>query len=270
MSEVLAERPRVGLLNLMPAEVLPKTEHQWRDSFGSLAEIVLLRFDNDPRRQGYGSAQFIDEYKPISDVADTLDGLIVTGANLERDVDDSPFPFDKIHYIEQLRDVIDWAEDNTRLAVYSCLASHIVLDYVFGLQRDILPRKVFGVLCHDSIEDDPLTRGIEAPFRAPHSRWGNIPAKLLRDAGVEVLAEGFESGWLLASYRHSGGTTVLIQGHPEYERDDLAVEYERDAAAGQAMPESYFPGNDTSQTPRYEWHQVRQQLFTNLAGLLNT
>ena len=40
MSQISADCPRIGLLNLMPAPALPKTEHQWRDGFMGLADVV--------------------------------------------------------------------------------------------------------------------------------------------------------------------------------------------------------------------------------------
>ncbi len=267
MSETLAiDRPRLGLLNLMSSPVFVKTEHQWRDGFRGLADVVPVRFDEDPRHHN-GSSQCLQGYAPISEVADGLDGLIVTGANLERQPDGSPFPFTDIRYIGQLRDVVDWAESQTRLTVYSCLASHIALDHLFGIKRDILPQKVFGVFCHEAV-DAPLTRGLEWPLQSPHSRWGNVPAKLLRDAGVEVLAEGFEPGWLLAERQRSTGTTVFLQGHPEYERDDLAAEYRRDRVHGQAVPHKYYPQDDPSRVPAYAWHRTTTQLFRNLTACI--
>ena len=266
MSEPLGESPRIGLLNLMPAPALPKTEHQWRDGFMGLAEIVPVRFDQDPRVSGCRTSQLISEHVPMGEVQDTLDGLIVTGANLEVRPDGSPLPFDDIEYIAQLREVIDWAETHTRLTVYSCLASHVALDHMFGLQRDITDDKTFGVFCHDVRAESALTEGLSGPVRSPHSRWGDIPAKLLEDAGVDVLLEGFESGWLLAEQRRPGGATVFLQGHPEYERDDLAAEFCRDAGSGQVVPQNYFPGNNPANTPSYSWHEDRHQLFTNLGS----
>lgn len=264
MSEPLGESPRIGLLNLMPAPALPKTEHQWRDGFMGLAEIVPVRFDDDPRVSGCRTSQLIGEHETISDVQDSLDGLVVTGANLEVTAHGLPLPFDDIEYIAQLREVIDWAETHTKLTVYSCLASHVALDHMFGLERDVADDKTFGVFCHDVRVESALTDGLSGPVRSPHSRWGDIPAKLLEDVGVDVLLEGFEPGWLLAEKRRPGGTTVFLQGHPEYERDDLAGEYRRDAGSGQAIPQNYFPDNNPSNTPNYSWHEDRHQLFTNL------
>lgn len=267
MSEVLGDCPRIGLLNLMPAPALPKTEHQWRDAFRLAADIVPVRFDDDPRKDGCRSADLLDEYEALADVQDSLDGLVITGANLEVLPDGSPLPFEDIEYIVQLREAINWAEENTKLTVYSCLASHIALNHLFDIHRDIQSEKVFGVFCHDIVQSSSLTDGLTGVIRSPHSRWGHVPAKLLNDAGIEVLVEGFEPGWLLASRGRSRGTTVFLQGHPEYERDDLAAEYRRDAAAGQPIPHKYFPTDNPNLTPAYTWHEDRQRLFTNLASL---
>lgn len=263
MTEVLPdESPRLGLLNLMSTPVFAKTERQWRDGFAGLADVVPVRFDDDPRRLN-SATQFLDDCLPLGDVVDELDGLIVTGANLERQADGSPLSFTDIRYIGQLRETIDRAEGTMRLTVYSCLASHIALDHLFDIKRDILPQKVFGVFCHDAI-DAPLTEGLDRPLRSPHSRWGNVPAKLLHDAGIEVLAEGFEPGWLLAQQQRPAGTTVFLQGHPEYERDDLAAEYRRDRMHGQDIPHKYYPSDDPSRLPAYTWHGAARQLFRNL------
>jgi homoserine O-succinyltransferase len=160
--------------------------------------------------------------------------------------------------------VIDWAEQETRTTVYSCLASHIALNHLFGLERDIQDTKTFGVYCHDIVEQTWLTQGLSTPLRSPHSRWGGVPTKLLHDAGVTVAAESFEAGWLLGQVSSAGHETVFLQGHPEYWRDDLLAEYRRDAASGQPIPENYFPNNDPTQTPRYDWHASAHQLFANI------
>lgn len=260
--------PRLGLLNCMPAPVLPKTEKQWCNGFAGLAEVVPVRFDDDPRATGSRSAEFVDGHAVFSDAASNLDGIIVTGANLERRADGTPLPFEEISYIAQLGEVIDWANDNARLAVYSCLASHIALNRLFGINRLIRPEKIFGVYCHDRIVPNLLTTGIEGAIPSPHSRWGDVPARLLETTGVTVLAEGFEAGWLLAETQNSTGRNVFLQGHPEYWQYDLAEEYARDQPAGQAVPHNYFPGNDPARTPRYSWQSGARQLFKNLAAVV--
>lgn len=256
---------RIGLLNIMPSAALDKTHQQWQNALTQEVEVIPVRFSDDPRISGCTSSSQIECFQVIDDVADTLDGLVVTGANLERRPDGSEMPFDEIRFAPQLAEVIDWAESETRLTIYSCLASHFALNQLFGMRRDIEPAKVFGVFCHDVIEDSPYTRGLEIPVRAPHSRWGGISSKLLRDAGVEVLIEGFEPDWLLAQYERPTGTSLFLQGHPEYERDDLKSEYERDALLGQFLPHKYFPRNDPTQTPDYLWGQDSATIFANIS-----
>ncbi len=268
MSQPSADCARIGLLNLMPAPALPKTEHQWRDGFMGLADVVPIRFDDDPRMIGCRSAQFLDDHTAIGEVQDSLDGLIITGANLEVRPDGSEMPFDEIEYIDQLREVIDWAQTGTRLTVVSCLASHIALAHLYGIERDVLPQKVFGVYDHDITERSWLTQDISTPITAPHSRWGNVPAKLLRDAGITISAESPQVGWLLAQDSSGTHDTVFVQGHPEYWRDDLAAEYRRDAKRGQALPQNYFPNNTPDATSRYDWHSDASQLMNNIAGAM--
>lgn len=250
----------------MPAAALSKTEQQWQSALTDAVEVVPVRFANDPRIGECASSDIIKDYEVIDEVADTLDGIVITGANLERRPDESPLPFDEIRFAGQLAEVVDWAEAESRLAVYSCLASHFALNQLFGLRRDIEPEKVFGVFCHDVVEDSPYTEGLQLPFRSPHSRWGGVSSKLLRDAGVDILIEGFEPQWLLAQHQRVGGTSLFLQGHPEYERDDLKLEYERDAAQGQYLPHKYFPGDNPAATPRFAWQQDAERLFANIAA----
>ncbi len=262
--------PKIGLLNLMPSAAMAKTEGQWRTAFEDTAEVVPVKFDADPREQGCRAADHLAQYPAIGKVADALDGLIVTGANLERREDGSPLPFGEINYSSQLDEVLSWAEQDTALSIYSCLAAHIALNRLCGLQRDIAPEKVFGVYCHDLIKPSAITHGLEGVFQAPHSRWGNILTKLLSDAGVDVLIEGYEPGWLLATRARSKGLSVFIQGHPEYGPNDLRDEYDRDVEAGQtgSLPDRYVSNNEPDSAPTHSWQQGAQQIFTNIGNTL--
>ncbi len=261
--------PQIGLLNLMPAPALPKTEYQWRDALGDSVEVVPVRFDDDPRKGECRSSNLLDGYKTFSQLADQLDGLIVTGANLEVRPDGSPLPFSEIKYIDQLAEIIDWAETDSRLTIYSCLASHIVLKHLYEIDRDIQNQKIAGVYCHDVVQDSPLLDGTGPVIRAPHSRWGNVSAKLLDDTDLTVLAEGFEPGWLVAEKRSIDKLTIFFQGHPEYERDDLAIEYRRDAGSEPKIPENYFPNNHPKDVPNYSWYADRRLIFDSILATAN-
>ena len=257
--------PRIGLVNLMPSPVFGKTEDEWRESFGATAEIVPLRFEDDPRLARCRSAEVLRPLPTLDEAVDGLDGLVITGANLEVDEEGNALPFESIIYARQLKHAISLAE-TLPVAVYSCLASHIALKQLVGVERQVGQEKVFGLFCHE-VKQVALTEGLGAPLVAPHSRWGDIPSRALEAAGVEVLADGFEAGWLLAQRERAGGTSVFIQGHPEYGQHDLAEEYLRDQASGQLPPHNYFPYNDPSREPRYVWRDNAATLFQNLARI---
>lgn len=264
---------RIALLNLMPAASMERTETQWlRYMSHSVLQVepVLLKFDDDLReRNGASRASILNRYRPFQEVIDSnIDGLIVTGDNLElRDVagekTTEPLPFDDIAYAQQLADVIDWARTNVRSTIYSCLASHFALDYLYGIEREIGNAKVFGVYDHVVNPTIPseLTSGVDDTIRAPHSRWGNVPVEALSSTPVEVLATNSAVGWLLAQdYNDAGGTDVFIQGHPEYDRHDLQAEHRRDGGLKQVQPEGYY---SPSGQPQLTWANDARALHAN-------
>jgi homoserine O-succinyltransferase len=263
----ITEQPKVGLLNLMPHCSLAKTEVQWDNQIGV---DVSLRFDDDPRLEDSRSSGYVAECLPFSEVASSLGALVITGANLELAGPDKPetselLAIDDIRYIEQLYNLIDWAQEAQVPVVYSCLASHIALEYLHGLERERQNPKVFGVFDHAVVQPShPLVSGLNESIKAPHSRWGGVPTKRLTDAGIEVIAAHEEAGWLVAV----SGLSIFLQGHPEYSRDDLRLEHQRDKSSGQIAPVNYYPNGDEAAMPGYAWQQDARRLFVNIRKVI--
>lgn len=269
---------RIGLLNLMPAATMETTEVQWlRYISHTILQIepILLKFDNDPREKtGARRQPILARYTSFSKATERgLDGLIITGDNLELRREGPPetheaLPFDEIHYAEALREVIRWANANIPSTIYSCLAGHFMLHERFGLSRTIGDHKIFGVFDHkvDQTIDSDFTDGMDDILKAPHARWGRIPAKEMRQAGLDILAEHPRAGWLLAQVKNkAGGYDMVLQGHPEYDREDLHTEYNRDRSRGQnnPAPAGYYPGNNPGQTPLLTWANDARALHNN-------
>ncbi|HEB2647852.1 TPA: homoserine O-succinyltransferase, partial [Escherichia coli] len=109
-----------------------------------------------------------------------------------------------------------------------------------------------------------LTRGFDDSFLAPHSRYADFPAALIRDyTDLEILAETEEGdAYLFAS---KDKRIAFVTGHPEYDAQTLAQEYFRDVEAGldPDVPYNYFPHNDPQNTPRASWRSHGNLLFTN-------
>ena len=54
-------------------------------------------------------------------------------------------------------------------------------------------------------------------------------------------------------------------GHPEYDPETLALEYQRDVKSGKpiAIPEHYFPHDDPTKDPIVNWRSSGQLLYSN-------
>jgi homoserine O-succinyltransferase len=268
---------RIGLLNLMPAATMQAAEVQWlRYISNTLLQVepVLIKFDDDPRATAKASRESIlANYLPFSEVIkDGLDGLIITSDKLELDTssqDPALLAFSHVIYGEQLKRVIDWAQINIFSTVYSGLASHFALNHLYGLEREAVGDKYFGVFEHQVYHNGVFSAGLDDTFRAPHSRWGNIKSEALKGAGLTVMAEHARVGWLFAAADNvTGGRDLYIQGHPEYGRGDLDAEYRRDAAKGLALPVGYYPESDPNLSPVLSWANDARALHANWIGYL--
>lgn len=257
----------------MPAATMPATEVQWlRYISNTLLQVepVFIKFDDDWREtKGSSRTHILAHYTPFSAVQDDgLDGLIVTGDNLELNADGSSLlPLDQIRYISQLQEVMQWAHANVYSTIYSCLASHLALHYFHNLERDPLSNKIFGVYSHIVDQESVFTQGMDDNMCAPHSRWGNIPSSKLSEQNIQILADNQEIGWLLAQESNkSNGYDLYIQGHPEYDRNDLKKEFERDNS--RQMPSNYFADDDPANQPALSWANDARALHSNWISML--
>lgn len=265
---------RIGILNLMPATSMETTETQWLRYISRTVlqiEPVLVKFDDDSREQDNSSRKAVlERYTKLSKVVEKgLDGLIITGDNLELKNKDAStkqelLPFNEITYAKQLADVVDWARDNVRSTIYSCLASHFAINHIYGIERELAKDKIFGVYKHDVVENsnNAFIAGLDDVFTAPHSRWGDVSIDSLQDDSLEILAISSIAGWILASSRNkTGGNDLLIQGHPEYDKYDLDKEYQRDKDGGQIEPINYYSKH--KKTPISTWATDARALHSN-------
>ena len=61
------------------------------------------------------------------------------------------------------------------------------------------------------------------------------------------------------------GREIYVQGHPEYDRNDIAGEYFRDKEKGIEInpPKNYFPGDDDNLIPIKNWGANGQVFYAN-------
>jgi len=125
----------------------------------------------------------------------------------------------------------------------------------YGIQKHPLPKKMFGLFRHKALDlKEPLLRGFDEVFLAPHSRHTGIESEdILRSPGLKLLAVSDEAGPYIAAT--PDGRRIFETGHPEYDRLTLKAEYDRDKARGLPidLPANYFPHDDPNQDPIMTW-----------------
>ncbi len=217
----------IGLLNMMPDAVLQATERQFLRLVGScnrIAQFYIHPFSFPEIPRGETAKQYIEAYYSSFEEIKTqgLDALILSGANpAQSDITAEPF-------WEPLAEVVHWAKDNVCSVMCSCLATHAIVQQLFGFERYPLPEKRWGVYSNRVTDQyHPLTANIDSRFNAPHSHVYEVNSQQFRDGGLVVLAESKVSD-LHLGVSPDGLRFVFFQGHPEYDDVSLLKEYKRE------------------------------------------
>jgi homoserine O-succinyltransferase len=235
----------IGFLNMMPDSALQATERQFIRLVGGcnrIAQFFVYPFSLPGLPRGPETLDYIDRYySKFEDLKEQgLYSLIITGANVVNpSLEQEPF-------WDPLIDVVNWAQDNVASVLCSCLATHALLKHFHGIERWPLPEKRWGVYSHRvSQPGHPLLREINTRFDVPHSRYNEISAAQLEDAGLTVLAESADGGVHMAvsadQFRF-----IYFQGHPEYDINSLLKEFKREVLrflAGELHETPPFPAH---------------------------
>ena len=250
----------IGLLNLMPLK--EDTELQILRALSNSplqVDIQLLRID--ARESRNTPAEHLNNfYCNFDEICDqNFDGLIVTGAPL------GLVEFNDVAYWPQIKQVLEWSKDHVTSTLFVCWAVQAALNILYGIPKQTRTDKLSGVYEHHILHPHALlTRGFDDSFLAPHSRYADFPAGLIRDyTDLEILAETEEGdAYLFAS---KDKRIAFVTGHPEYDANTLASEYFRDVEAGlnPEVPHNYFPQNDPQNKPRATWRSHGNLLFAN-------
>ncbi|MGD8107548.1 homoserine O-succinyltransferase MetA [Pantoea sp. FN0302] len=251
---------KVLVLNLMPKKI--ETENQFLRLLSNSPlqiDIQLLRIDSRESRNT-PMEHLNNFYCNFEDIEhDNYDGLIVTGAPL------GLVDFQDVAYWPQIERVLHWAKEHVTSTLFVCWAVQAALNILYGLPKQTRATKLSGVYEHQTLHPHALlTRGFDDTFLAPHSRYADFPAQLIRDyTDLEIFAESEQAGpYLLGS---KDKRLAFVTGHPEYDALTLAGEFQRDSEAGlnPVIPYNYFPHNDPTQKPRASWRSHGNLLFSN-------
>src|SRR5690606_21097883 len=124
-------------------------------------------------------------YKGFSEITDNFyDGMIITGAPVEM------LPFEEVTYWQEVTTIFDWARTHVTSTLYICWASQAALYHFYGVEKQPLGKKLFGVFQHTaSDKKHPLFRGFDDEFFIPHSRHTTISREDdLSNDGLRILS----------------------------------------------------------------------------------
>ena len=251
---------RIAIVNLMPKKIETETQ-------------ILRLLSNTPLQVDIELIQMASHvtkntpiehltkfYKTFDDVKDQrFDGLIITGAPVEQ------IPFEDVDYWKELCGIMEWSKTNAYSTWHICWGAQAGLYYHYNVPKYDLPAKMFGVFPHKAeVTNHPLLRGFDEKFSVPHSRHTEIKRMDVEKVKqLHILASSSESGVNIIADETE--RQFFITGHFEYDRFTLANEYFRDKDKGLPIdvPKHYFPYDDPSQPPHFNWRAHANLLFSN-------
>ena len=248
------------ILNLMPTKITTETQLLRKLSNTPLQiDIELLQVVSHEAKN-ISEKHLESFYRTFDEIrGKRYDGMIITGAPVEN------MEFEAVDYWEELCRIMEWSKRNVHCTLHICWGAQAGLYYHFGLKKRQLDEKLFGVFEHTVIKrKSPFFRGFDDVFYAPHSRWTEIPQEeILKVPELELMATSSEAG--VFAVKTESSRQFFVMGHPEYDRDTLALEYFRDVKAGKkiGVPRNYFPHDNPVQTPIVKWRSAAQLMYTN-------
>ena len=248
------------VLNLMPINqdtelqllrVLSNTHLQIDVTFLQMSSHVSKNTSASHIKKFY---QTFEEIK-----SNNYDGMIITGAPVEK------LDFEEVNYWDELTTVMEWSKKHVTSTIHICWGAQAGLYYHYGIKKELLSKKLSGVYKHRVMNrKEPLVRGFDDIFMAPHSRYTQASRQqILDNPRLKVLADSDEAGIYIVL--GDGGKEIFVMGHPEYDRLTLDQEYKRDIDKGiePDLPVNYYPDDDCNRKPLLSWRSHANNLYTN-------
>ncbi len=251
---------KIAILNLMP--IKQDTELQLLRALSNTplqVDVTFMHMSSHVSKNT--SANHLNRfYNTFDEVCDKkLDGMIITGAPVEQ------MDFEDVTYWEELKTIMEWTKENVTSTLHICWGAQAGLYYRYGIGKNLLPAKMFGVYPHRVLNRKvPLVRGFDDVFYAPHSRHTGIDeAKVYASEELTVMADSKEAGIYLLMAEE--GKNIFVLGHPEYDRLTLDNEYKRDLGKGLPiqMPKNYYPADNAEERPLLQWRAHCNHLYAN-------
>lgn len=251
---------KILVLNLMPKKI--ETETQLSRLLGNTPLQVELELIRTSTHQSKNTAaeHLLSFYKTFNEVKNqNFDGMIITGAPVEH------LEFEEVEYWDELCEIMEWSKTHVHSTFHICWGAQAGMYYHFGVQKQPLDKKMFGIFEHKVTYNNPiLFRGFDDVFNVPHSRHTTVLREDIEKVPeLKILAESDEAG--VYAVMTENGKQIFITGHSEYDRDTLKNEYLRDIAANKPIeiPKNYFPDDNPDLPPIVKWRAHANLIYSN-------
>lgn len=248
------------VVNLMPDKISTETQLARVLANSPLQVRLTLLHMGSHTSTHTDKAHLANFYSTIDDVEHKkYDGMVITGAPVEM------FNFEEVDYWSELCQIMKYAQKNIFSTLYLCWGAMAGLYYKYGIPKYLLDEKLSGVYEHQVIDSkNPLVRGFDDLFYAPHSRHADIRIKDIEKVkNLHILAQSEQAGAHIIATEN--GRDIFVMGHMEYDRNTLKEEYFRDLQRGlnPHIPENYFKDNNPQKDVLYRWKSHANLLFSN-------
>ena len=250
----------IVVLNLMPTKVV--TETQLTRLLGNTPLQVHLELMHMTTHKSKNVSQehLLSFYKTFDEIKDRkFDGMVITGAPVEL------MEFEDVDYWQELCRIMEWSKTHVHSTFHICWGAQAGLYYHYGIGKETLPQKMFGVFPHTAdYKRAILLRGFDDTFYVPHSRHTTVRrADIEAVPELKILASSEETG--VYAVMNKEGHQIFITGHSEYDPLTLETEYLRDKNLGKPIdvPKNYYPDDDDTKEPIVRWRGHANLLFSN-------
>ncbi|MBR4498028.1 MAG: homoserine O-succinyltransferase [Bacteroidales bacterium] len=250
------------ILNLMPDKEDAEAElYRALDVVDVPISVTLVKMSNlfyKHTPQSYVDT-FYTDVAEIMERGEHFDAMIINGAPFER------FEYEEIIYWRQLCVFFRWADEHVKSTFHICWSAFARIYYNWNIHFKRNSFQWSGVYPHKILDKTTsLVNPSQTDILLPVSRpWFIAHDELAAVPDVTIIAESPVTGpGLAVAY---GGKQVFAISHPEYARDRIRAEFNRDRENGKnpMFPFNYFENNDEHCPVNYSWKADRDWIFTN-------
>ena len=248
------------VLNLMPTKIVTETQLTRLLGNTPLQVHLELMHMSSHRSRNVSQEHLLAFYKTFDEIKDRkFDGMVITGAPVEL------MEFEDVDYWQELCEIMEWSKTHVHSTFHICWGAQAGLYYHYGIGKQTLPEKLFGVFPHKAdYKRAILLRGFDDTFYVPHSRHTTVRREDIEAVPeLKILASSEQAG--VYAVMNKEGHHIFITGHAEYDPRTLESEYLRDKNLGKPIrvPENYYPDDDDTKEPIVRWRGHANLLFSN-------